>query len=607
MADSGLIELIRLCKRRQENKTARILERAIKKEADSANRIRALRLAYLRAQSKVRWVLQNTLIDEYRHFAKANSHLLASRPESWKENDLPVFVWKWLFLNDFRPSNEEIVWVFSDPEAEELFVTAVQILGAFVRVSDFALDALRSWEISGSVFSAHARLPWWKKTGFVLADIFNSISRIFIPAPYRGIPSATGGLFQDLWKNPERVLSEAEVELLKSRGLYESYLRQKEVLKQHPIWRRIRLSLNYLATAARYASVIAAVNLGIQQARYGIISAQEYRTNPIYRIQDDEVRIITDVVPFPHLAIQIGDQIYSYGQTHVSSSTLFEYLQLREVTQAQEPEEEQVSTITNSFQVDDLMRWTRLNRLPRSVQIITLKVTPDERDSLKRYFELQVGKRYQNTTFVNDCATMVVRGLEAHSSINFCGFSQLIDASPSQLTMNFAAMKVFNPSRVGEIYLVYTDDEAIGLGHSIRNAYINIVESNLFIEYFFLNQLHRLFVDIRYSEEELHNIDPELLEVIKQIEEDTVERWAQETQIRLYEIKIKRIKSEGESYAGQIAELSQDINSYFHEKIRIVRETIENPETNRNDLIAANAALEWLEKKREDLLKDLRK
>jgi hypothetical protein len=339
-------------------------------------------------------------------------------------------------------------------------------------------------------------------------------------------------IYRKVWKNPEVVLEESERAILAARQMTESLEDFRVLLRENPRSVKTRKILETSATAALGVGSAAGIIHFVNQAGEGVVSSRDFLSDSKHRLGEWQIQLLNETVPFPHLAVRMGERVYSYGESHMTVTSVVHYLEeqkFAELWRRQNPElagersgEEKAGSSSRSLSsaLLKISEATGLSSLPRSVQIVTLNLDPEDYKRLRSYLEDQTGKRYHNVTFVNDCATMITRALEKNTTFRF---SRLLDASPSQIVMALSVMKASGDTRVESVRLVAVDQAESGMSQLFRNLYINTMESKIFVTGFLFNQGWRACIDATMTDDELQSRDDEVREVIEK-------KWREETE-----------------------------------------------------------------------------
>lgn len=499
------------------------------------------------------------LLEAYEAFAEKNVEKLSAETKEWGPDKEPAIYFKWIFYRGKKTTADEIIWIFSDDERAQVFKTGVWTYTAALALSLGGYKLLQYWQIEGfPMHSAAPNIPWWKRAGWFSRDSVHEFARMILPWPtgtksahkavkkilskkaHRWILSPTRWIFRDLYSWPKnRELTPEKIELLEQYGLMNEYQKKADFLQKHPRLRALTWSLHQAANTARLATLVGIFTLyGL--AAEGPIEANEYLNNSAYRPADNEIQIIMDTAPFPHTSIRTGNSrsIYSYGQTHVTRSEDIFYLYGRQIRETfiQDPNEGSMA----SFQLDKIISLTGLDRLDRTLTIITIEATEEQVRELSLYLSEQEGKRYMNTTFVNDCNTMNYRALRNIGVTLLGPCPQLIDASPGQTAMLHGIQEVLGASNISRVELVRINPEGNDLVYRLRNAWIHQIESHLFISFFLLHQPWRTALDILRTEDELSNHEPGFREGVEVLEQESKHEFNESAGIRLLRARMKR-------------------------------------------------------------------
>ncbi len=336
--------------------------------------------------------------------------------------------------------------------------------------------------------------------------------RTFLPERWL---ERTAPVFAKLEKDRFYVPNPEDLAILRKYGAETKFYERQQLLQENPRWfRGLRIvDATYRWTVAGLTA--SAIGLAISQSAWGDppIDIDQLLNDPRYKLLPNQIQLINESVPFPHLAIRIGDMVYSYGFTHMTAQSLETYLR--------------------SHQPNGDGSGTFFER-QRSMQIVTLNLAPDEiakmrahfegqdgkaydlaaieKDmdpeyvKLRRYLLLQSNKEYKNVTFVNDCASMVARALRKETGI---AIPKMIDASPSSIMMYFGMEKQAGNPKVESIRLVKGSKDQNATLQLIRNAYINAREARFFFQptVFAFNQTYRAVIDGTSKPKDLQRFD----------------------------------------------------------------------------------------------------
>jgi len=378
----------------------------------------------------------------------------------------------------------------------------------------------------------------------------------------------TQSIFDKLWKNSNYQLTSNEAGVLQRYQKLEKFFEVQKLYQANPRQVRVNKFVSGISYWAKFFSFIAGgVYLYQHVNEGGLVDIKTFLKKEEHKLKDNQVQILIDTVPFPHLGIRMGNVVYSYGQTHMTKrdmSIYFDdktYAQLLEKefpqevkVQGSEPEEFDGAMDYSSFKINKslgvLTNKVGLDSIPKTLSAITLNLQSDEYIKLRKYLEARRAHRYKNITAVNDCATMIVEALKETTSIKI---SKLVDASPGQVGYAFGVMKSLGDDRVGKIYQVSMDSKQNSKSLLIRNSYIHMIESKLFISYFLYNQAIRAYIDQYEGRENIVTLDKEIKDVWEN-------QWKKE--LEDYYLNDPTI-----TYLYDMAELLQDELSLDNEKL----------------------------------------
>ncbi len=326
-----------------------------------------------------------------------------------------------------------------------------------------------------------------------------------------------GVLFEQVFRNPEWIFDPAlnpkasvkDWEIIQKYGLAaeleEFRASMREYHKSYRAHRYVRTATDLLVLGTTTSALVHAAELEAN-AR----SLEDYRAIPL---REGEIQILSETVPFPHLALRMGSEVYSYGVEHFSKSSVSEYLSPKSAPpgEAKEAGERNSSARALGSFLSGAYKATGWGEQPRSVQVASIYLKPDEYLRLKRSLEMKVGNYYDNTTFVNDCATMIDRAIGAATN-GEVNFSFLVDASPGQMVLAVDFFRRFYPDRFGEPALVMVERPDRKAYHVWRNALINSLEAKLFATNFVFDKTWRLVEEVKHFDKDWESMDPVVVE-----------------------------------------------------------------------------------------------
>ncbi len=439
------------------------------------------------------------------------------------------------------------------------------------------------------------------KTLRALQSFYNGPLRFLVPLPV--LPrwnTPTDAIFTKQAKDPQYEPTAEEQEILKKYGAYQAFRERKEFTASRPTWTHFRRWVRIAAVAALTANSALAMNFGLHLSEpRALMSAQEFLAEPAHRLQPHQVRIYNETVPFPHMAIEIEGTVYSYGQTHLRVSSEREYLQSEDIHQALAKKEAAKHGPQEPTLLQKGLSWTGADKLNRSVQMITLNLTQEQRDQLKRDLELSTAKAYRNNTFAMDCSTMIVLALK---KIHGISIPEIIDASPSLVMMYLAALKSLGATNgesvplVANIQQISNDNVQTPALHLFRNLYINVMEAKIYTLLFPYNAAIRGFMEARYGKDNYQYWNPEVRAEIEAWQRDVDQ---QITSSELGE-QLKVFRDEAESLRSapdqeRLSRFNQVVEYVLGRERDLDRQRLSAADTSFEDLIRAAYRLEALD------------
>jgi len=492
-----------------------------------------------------------------------------------------------------------------EPTAEELeFLRSKPHLREVYRFTLFAADANRTLayvlKAVTNYFQPQAEIvhfPYEKTYALKVLRALGGLYRLVqwaSPVPLPDLKTPTGSIFKKQWQDPSYAPTTTEVEVLKKYKALETFEEKKDFMSQHPKWTTFRKWIQKGAKAFVTVNLILALNQSLHMSG-GMVDVNTYLNDPGMRPQDSQVQLIVDVVPFPHMAIRNGDKIYSYGVSHMTVRPVTTYMRADEINKIYAEQFKETDTRGPIKRIIG-----KLVDLPRSAQVITLNLTPQERHRLKRDLEMSTGMHYHNNTMVNDCATMVFRALRKDTSVSV---SPLIDSFPSEIAMYFSMLKSAGSSQVGPIYQVAIGRSEAPVYHLIRNTYINMIEAKMMVAMIPYNEVSRIWMEVVYGSEGFQYRDPLVQVEINSWRDDVRSYMESKAQIQTFRMKVARFAREGTQASR--AELAGVIQDYFQGQLLEARQIVSQPDTDFKDVILNQYRIELLEQERAQLLRTL--
>ncbi len=419
----------------------------------------------------------------------------------------------------FRPeqmlSKDDIKFISSRKSYQFIFQNTLRTLA----VGEFQLRVvqrlLHYWNGEARSLTIFHQKGFGSKFLRFIKAVYNGPIRVLIPFPTPRILMKSDRIFYDQYRNPDHQLTADQTRILEESGGTKAYLEKQKFMKERPNWTKFRrwMTLSFYGTLSLNAALVGnySMHLGAADA---LVASDRFVAKAEYRLKPDQVRVYNESVPFPHMAIEMDGKVYSYGQTHMTVHTAYEYLTVENVVKAR-AERDRIDGRPTEPEgwLGMAYRISGLDKQPRSVQMVTLNLPKEGKDRLKRSLELSTGMRYRNNTLVLDCASMIVKALKENAGVPI---PELIDASPSTVMMVLAGMKTFGATnRVGAPLV--GDIKQVAMGsvdnpelHFYRNLLINSIEGKLMWFNFPKDKVHRAYFDLRYGKDNFQYLEPEV-------------------------------------------------------------------------------------------------
>ncbi len=327
--------------------------------------------------------------------------------------------------------------------------------------------------------------------------------------------SSIRSIFKRQYDNPNITLLDEEIVLLKDKELHRVFKERGEFLQSKSTYFKVKkfgeLNLSILGALSGMALINYAHDLSSSQIELG-----DYLEKG--SLSDNEIQIIVDEEPFPHLALRVGDYIYSYGMTQMTKTHFKKYLRSSNMQDwmvlrgYDKKSNENVSTSIKS----------KLPASAHSAIISTLRIDQIERLRLLDYLESNVNKTYKNLTGINDCATMVVNALKDTTSIKI---PFLIDSSPNQINIWLSTIMNFEKSYVLSIEHLLTQSAERKKYHFYRTLYLSIIESNAFIKFMPALKAYQGYFNLRYDKNEIQWFDEYELDYQEKIKKEIISKY----------------------------------------------------------------------------------
>jgi hypothetical protein len=424
--------------------------------------------------------------------------------------------------------------------------------------------------------------------------------RTFLPEKWI---ERTAPVFTKLEKDPKFIPTGEDLEVLRRYGAVDAFEKRRTLLLAYPAWfRSVRMSDRIYRWGVAGLGAVA-LGVAVLQSALGDeppTDIEEFLNAPKNRLLPNQIQLFNETLPFPHLAVRIGDVVYSYGVTHMTASPVAQYLR------------------THQPKGDGSGGFFQRQR---SIQVVTLDLAPEEASKMRRHFEglegraydleaiqsdmnpeyrklrrhlsLQEKKKYENVTLVNDCASMVVQALNRRTSVRV---PTSIDPSPSSVMMYLAAEKALGNPKVKSIRLVKGSRGQNPTLQILRNAYVNAREARLYFHplYFALAQGHRAILEKVAGPRGLQYFDSDFV---------TRERERQD----LVEAEVRADRDlayylENRQALARDAKLRDQAKNYFREIYADELARVENGYNELDQILASLYRLEYYAEAESELL-----
>ncbi len=228
--------------------------------------------------------------------------------------------------------------------------------------------------------------------------------------------------------------------------------------------------------------------LATEISRGSSLTVEEYLDQKTRSLAEDEIQLILNPTLVPHIAIRIGNEVFNFGADGFSIQSLeLHFLErpLRRQMQTNEP------------------LWSKDTDLifSDSRQIVTLKLDSARVKKLRTRLSNFSYQSWANWPLIHDCVTLVSKFLsEVGVKIPW-----VLDSSPSQVFMQFAAQKVlqdrvgigsesFRITEIGQIFIENKENREL---QTAQNLLFNTWESKfMFWTWIYSKGLGRLTFEL---------------------------------------------------------------------------------------------------------------
>ncbi len=347
-------------------------------------------------------------------------------------------------------------------------------------------------------------------------------------------------IFKRQYQNPEYQLLNEDLRILEEKNLYEVYVDRGNFLRSNSLYFKVKkfgeFNLSILMALSSIAVVDFAMTLSSNQ-----VELDDYIDKG--SLEDNSIQIIVDEEPFPHLALRVGDYIYSYGMEKMTRTHFKKYL--RSATM-----QDWMAIRGYDKESDSHSSANIKSKLPGSAHsaiVSTLTIDPKERLKLIDDLESNVNKTYKNITTVNDCATMIVNILKKNTSINI---PFIVDSSPNQINLWLNGQQNFEKSSyVQSLEHIITQDSERKKYHFFRTLYLSVLESNVFIKFMPIMKSYQTYLNLSHDEAEIQWFNDYELDYQIKLKEEISQRYKN---MPTYKAVKKILKKENDKQCHEI-------------------------------------------------------
>jgi hypothetical protein len=434
---------------------------------------------------------------------------------------------------------------------------------------------------------AWSKLPFTQKASVFILGIlrgvggtFKTTADLFLPWPLP-VFNKNAIIYNKQLTNPDYAPSPIETNYLnKSSGGLRAFENRREWLRQHKWW----LFIGRTTSRAKKIAALTVLSLTIQQAYLlemntetfdSFLSSQNSYENPI-------VQILVETTPFPHAAIRIGDRVYSYGVSHMTSSSIYEYL-------ASPITEVPPTAMKSALQMELSAIWSAASQ--RSVKAVDLHLDPQVVLQMRRELELSTAKTYKNITGVNDCATMIARILSRDTGLKI---PTALDPYPITAAAYLSLRSVLGDPRIGKTtMLISAGSNAQAL--LARNTWISLIEAKTMLKLLPLSLSQRVYFDLDQKNDELEYYGPTV--------QAELQKWKTDIRTKVHQ----ELNAYGTNEVDQISRQKRSliITEVIDPEIRESTAIINSANVEFQDIVTSEIKLEALTAEKARLLKSL--
>jgi hypothetical protein len=398
-------------------------------------------------------------------------------------------------------------------------------------------------------------------------QFFDLISPIKIPLRWSHPAQPT---IHQFFKDSDFVLNSLERELLKKHGVYNAVLNRELTYQLTPFGRVIRpfhrLQLRS-REALREFALWSALTFAISQiALDPMIPMSQYLNSEKTPLARNEIQILSQTTPFPHVSIRIGGWIYSYGQTHLYRSTPENYFR------------------NPSPSILGLTRTTeesfRSGSLAPIEEVFQVTLPQAEVDRLEKDLLNHLGAAYRNQTHVMDCSSMIALTLRKNTSLFVPKF---LDASPflTESTLRFHQL-FLKAGAIKSFLVTNTQGDPISQP-ALRNSVLHFLDARLYIYAPIFTFLLRSYTELTDSIWPLQEFDDQTKAVLSEFSNRAKQAVQEDIDIIRFNSRVKTVSERGN--AQEKEQLLSDIDFVIELRLEEIESALQDPKIPHFDRI----------------------
>jgi hypothetical protein len=427
---------------------------------------------------------------------------------------------------DFLNLSVEISFALGEATKDTL-----KSLGKFISTVVFFRSSIQAWSPAAAKDIDSNFFDWLEKFDFSLMNFlkktpgFLKHSALFtldkflyffpVPLPVRvrnrlSTDARLRGIFEKIYQSQgdEIILNTEDEKYLKDLGLLEAFRSKARFANELPYFPLVHRSISNLYTLGVYFYFLS--NLALYQA----LEDPQNRTDPVQYLEQElkshQIQIIFEQVPFPHMAIRIGDRVYNYGLKQFLSFDVATYFAM---TQNNFLNSKNTSAADNSMIQDLTQAWTDW---PDSKVVFTVDAEIEKVDRLFQFLEQQSYKKWENHFFVNTCSSMCAEALK----IVDIDIPWVAEPSPGQ-TMSYFFTKYQWPFKTEKRPFVsrfqYVVFDKTQTHQEERLVYQSQIETKLFLfNFVWLRLFEGTYFGITHNSDNTQYFTDEVLQGLKQ-------------------------------------------------------------------------------------------